>query len=200
MERRGIGENQIQQLRTSKRKIQDALKDEDWHRYQTLQKQTELSTATLSKHLKRLVMGGIVEKKIDIESGEYPYPVYYRLKHKIHPELPSEWSQKADAFFTKQKPLRHSIHWMNLNVGLLLISLLREYLKNPSQNEEMFNQATEYNIISLSRNFFENIKLRLKEMSENGENVEQILTEFQNQFLNDYKFLIKEMVAEAELL
>jgi ABC-type enterochelin transport system substrate-binding protein len=38
-----------------------------------------LSSATLSKHLKELEKG-VVEKQVRLDSGEYPYPVFYRIK------------------------------------------------------------------------------------------------------------------------
>lgn len=55
------------------------LKDAEWHRYQELREKTGLSSATLSKHLKELEKG-VVEKQVRLDSGEYPYPVFYRIK------------------------------------------------------------------------------------------------------------------------
>lgn len=57
------------------------LMDGEWHRYQELRQKAGMSSATLSKHLKELEKG-IVEKEIRLESGEYPYPVVYRIKEK----------------------------------------------------------------------------------------------------------------------
>lgn len=55
-----------------------SLSDGGWHRYSEIVEKTGSSTATVTKHLKE--MGGIlVEKLVDRESGEYPYPTYYRI-------------------------------------------------------------------------------------------------------------------------
>jgi DNA-binding HxlR family transcriptional regulator len=195
---KGTGNNQIEKAKESKRTILASLQTGDWFRYQNLQKQTGVSSATLSKHLKELEKG-IIEKKIDMESGKYPYPVYYRIKPEIITKL-TKIRKKAEELFAKSKQSRNSLHWLNFNTGLLLISLLKEYIKNPTQNEKMFSQATEYNIISLYRNYIDAIKLKMKDYNEKGEDVNQLLTDFQNQILKDYNFMIKEMVTNDGLI
>lgn len=59
-------------------KIKRILADGKWHRYGEIVKTTGLSPATVSKHFKKL--RDVIEKKIDFESGEYPYPVYYKAR------------------------------------------------------------------------------------------------------------------------
>ena len=54
------------------------LSDGRWHRYCEIIDKTGLSTATVTKHLKQLE-GLMVERRVDTESGEYPYPTYYRI-------------------------------------------------------------------------------------------------------------------------
>ena len=41
-----------------------------------------MSTATVSKFLKELENDGEIQKKVDIDSGKYPYPAFYRLTAK----------------------------------------------------------------------------------------------------------------------
>ena len=41
-----------------------------------------MSTATVSKFLKELENDGEIQKKVDIDSGNYPYPAFYRLTAK----------------------------------------------------------------------------------------------------------------------
>jgi hypothetical protein len=41
-----------------------------------------MSTATASKHLPELEKEGSIQRKLDTESGEYPYPVSYRIRPK----------------------------------------------------------------------------------------------------------------------
>jgi len=79
MVKRGVGSWQINKARTAAEALTKILRDGEWHRYQELRQKTELSSATLSKHLKELERG-VVEKKIQLKSGEYPYPVVYRIK------------------------------------------------------------------------------------------------------------------------
>lgn|GEM_PF-5005987 len=79
MVERGMGSWQLNKARTAVQAITRILKDGEWHRYQELREKTGLSSATLSKHLKELERG-VVEKKIQLKSEEYPYPVFYRIK------------------------------------------------------------------------------------------------------------------------
>ena len=79
MVERGVGSWQLNKARTAVQTITRILKDGEWHRYQELREKTGLSSATLSKHLKELEKA-VVEKKIQLKSGEYPYPVVYRIK------------------------------------------------------------------------------------------------------------------------
>ena len=51
------------------------------------QKKTKLNSPTLAKHLKRLVERKLLEKRIDIKSGDYPYPVYYKVTRSFLPQL-----------------------------------------------------------------------------------------------------------------
>lgn len=79
MVERGVGSWQLNKARTAVQAITRILKDGEWHRYQELREKTGLSSATLSKHLKELEKG-VVEKKIQLKSGVYPYPVVYRIR------------------------------------------------------------------------------------------------------------------------
>lgn len=45
-----------------------------------LKEQTKRSSRTLAKHLNQMVNMQFIEKRIDIESGNYPHPVYYKAK------------------------------------------------------------------------------------------------------------------------
>jgi len=86
MVKKGVGDWQLDKMESANQTILKTLVDGKWHRYQELHAQTGLSSATLSKHLKELEEG-IVEKKMILESGEYPYPVVYRIKEKHQPVI-----------------------------------------------------------------------------------------------------------------
>jgi len=77
MTKKGVGDWHISKATDSKTKILEVLSDGKWHRYKEIVEKTGLSTATVAKHLKEL--SPIVEKRIEVDSGEYPYPTRYRL-------------------------------------------------------------------------------------------------------------------------
>jgi len=79
LKEKGIGEYQVRKARESREAILTILNDNKPHRYTEIVEKTKLSTATVSKVLKKLDEEKKIEKNIDTESGEYPYPVYYRL-------------------------------------------------------------------------------------------------------------------------
>lgn len=76
---RGWGDFQLKKANTSQSKILRVFMDSNEHRYNELLEKTGLSTATLSKHLRKLEQQGKIKKEVDVESGKYPYPVLYRL-------------------------------------------------------------------------------------------------------------------------
>ena len=80
---RGVGKYQIEKAEKSIEVILKILSDEKEHRYKDLKKETKLNDPTLSKYLKRLVKLKVVKKRVDLQSGKYPYPVYYEAE----PEL-----------------------------------------------------------------------------------------------------------------
>lgn len=75
--KKGKGEHQKNMELRAELKLLNILKDLKWHQYSELASKTRLSSATLSKHLKRHVL---LEKRVDTTSGKYPYPVYYKVK------------------------------------------------------------------------------------------------------------------------
>lgn len=82
---RGMGRHQLDRIAEARKTVLMLLADGDWHQYGELREKSRLSSATLSKHLKQLK--DIVEKKLDTESGKYPYPVHYRAKPEYLPVL-----------------------------------------------------------------------------------------------------------------
>jgi len=77
---KGKGLQQTAKARESRKQVLSFFKDDKWHRYSEIYAHgCKISAATLSKELKALTKMKLLEKKIDIESGEYPYPVSYRI-------------------------------------------------------------------------------------------------------------------------
>ncbi len=76
-----IKKHQINRAEEAHRKILCALSAE-WTRFRDIVIKTGLGATMVSRSLKFLVRTGLVERKLDVESGEYPYPVYYKLTQK----------------------------------------------------------------------------------------------------------------------
>jgi DNA-binding Lrp family transcriptional regulator len=195
---KGTGEYQIKKAKASKKEILKVLGDGKWHRYNEIKEATGLSSATLSKHLEELTKG-IVEKKLDLESGEYPYPVLYRLKPFVF-----EKAKPIEPLFTKDyKLIRYDLHFLHSLCGLLTLEYLRMYLENPKENEEIFNQAFENYVIERYRDSVNLLKeklLRMKEEKEKKEerkifekDVIELLEENLELYKKDYDFLLKEI-------
>lgn len=74
------GKDHYERAEKSETKILNVLKDDQEHRYRDLLDKTKVSPTTLTKHLEHLSKTGMVEKRMDLKSAEYPHPVYYKLK------------------------------------------------------------------------------------------------------------------------
>jgi DNA-binding HxlR family transcriptional regulator len=195
---KGIGEYQIKKAKASKKEILKVLQDGKWHRYNEIKKATGLSSATLSKHLEELT-NGIVEKKLDLESKEYPYPVLYRLKPFVF-----EKAKPIEPLFTKDyKLIRYDLHMLHHLCGMITLDFLRTYLENPKkEREEIFNQAFENYVIERYRESVNMLKEELlKEMEKEEKEVRKLfekdvvglLEENLELYKKDYDLLLKEI-------
>lgn len=79
MNMKGKGTYQNGLKRKSRTKLLFYLRDGKWHRRREIKKNMKVSVATLNKELKELTEAHFLEKKVDFESGEYPYPASYRI-------------------------------------------------------------------------------------------------------------------------
>jgi DNA-binding transcriptional ArsR family regulator len=205
MTERGLGEKQIKMSRKAKQKIIQVLQDRKAHRYQQLQEETGLSTATLSKHLKELE-SGLVKRTVNVEEGFYPPPVYYEINLKPFDKRLS-WADKIGSntfmdkrsgWITKHKELENYIREINWNVGQLLIYFLRIYFENPLENEEKFNQALEYYLIPFFQDYVQNAKLKMEELADKGENIKQILDTSEKKLSSDIGTILKRVKKERK--
>lgn len=193
MIKRGEGSDQIRKAATSEKKILEALVDGGWHRYREIKQQTELSSATISKHLKRLEKG-IIERKLDLESGEYPYPVYYRIKtdvlrNEFQKHLWKLVKEGADFWIKDQKQLAYYMQYSNTMLTLQIIGSLKDYFD--TKKEEEFNQTIEYFVVSTFRDLIQNMKVKLEELAKKGENINNILSIADKTILEDYHKIAK---------
>lgn len=190
MVKKGLGERQIKDAQTSQQAILKVLSDGEWHRYQELREQTSLSTATLSKHLKKLEKG-LVEKKLDLESGEYPYPVYYRIRAiEFTPEAEKYralqllgYKLSAKIHIKKGKVV-DCIRYLHAGMTLELVTNLEAYFHH-NLSEEWIEQATEYFLITPYREAINTLKENLKELSVK-EDVQKLLREAKWQLTEEF--------------
>lgn len=185
----GKGERQEKEAHEKRKLILDVLSDGEWHRHKEILEKTRLSPTTLSKHLKELEKG-LVEKRIDIESGEYPYPVYYRLKGTIPKEF-AEWISVAreikEAYEAqireyvkagKNQILKH-LEEVNLTLNHLVLHAIEGFLEF---GYDYFEQVMKNMILSW---YYDEIKMlaeAFREAKEEGLDAVQILQEVQEPF------------------
>lgn len=79
---RGVGKYQIEKSNKALLSIIKAISKKE-KRHMDIKKETGLNDPTLAKYLKPLLKLKLIKKRVDLESGKYPYPAYY----KAEPEL-----------------------------------------------------------------------------------------------------------------
>lgn len=195
MVKKGVGSYQINKAVTSGSKILKMLNDGEFHRYREIKQLTQLSTATLSKHLKRFEKS-LIERKIDLESEEYPYPVYYRIKpnvlrNEFQEHLWKSVKEDADFWIKEQKQLAYYMQYSNTMLSLQIIGSLKDYFD--TKKEEEFNQTIEYFVVSTFRDLIQNMKVKLEELAKKGENINNILSIADKTILEDYHKIAKRL-------
>jgi DNA-binding HxlR family transcriptional regulator len=154
MAKKGVGEYQTRKENISKKEILKVLEDGKWHRFSEILKATGLSTATLSKHLKMLE-GKLIQKKIDIESGEKPIPIYYRLNPKLQKTV-DEWRKLLSKIDTYQ--IEESLQLLANQAISAYVDLLKQ-----QPNKEYFEQAFQYSVLGFFEEGLKLLKLLSKE-------------------------------------
>ncbi|MEM3699706.1 MAG: winged helix-turn-helix domain-containing protein [Candidatus Bathyarchaeia archaeon] len=188
---KGVGEYQIKKAQTSEKQILEILSDGKWHRYQELLAKTKLSTATLSKHLKRLEKG-LIEKRLDLESGEYPYPVYYRLKPDLHFEAIKEWRDflLKEITATKVNVPEYYIEFLNQLVGLQALENLKYYF-GVTESEQIFEQLLEFQVLSVYREAIYTLREKLKASGKSYHDLEILIGEAEERMATDFERMLK---------
>jgi DNA-binding transcriptional ArsR family regulator len=189
----GKGERQIKESLEKRKLILSILSDGKWHRHKEILEKTRLSPTTLSKHLKGLEKG-LVEKRMDLQSGEYPYPVYYRIKESIYSRMDRQWRAFLFEQITKQpefwlKQPEAFMEFLNQMVGLqILINL--HYYYTWEKNEAMLEQANEFLAFNLYKECVDYLKAKLEELGKT-ENLSLILAEAKEQMAKDFETMLK---------
>ena len=192
----GKGIRQINDALEKRQQILSILSDGQWHRHKEILEKTKLSPTTLSKHLKELEKG-IVEKRIDIESGEYPYPVYYRLKPELFPKRDLElWNYlisktviQSEELWKKYQRPEIFVELLNAMVGTEALHILLRYFTVEKKNEDYLEQTLEHFIISVYRNAIQTLKLQLEDLEKQGYDLEDILLQARGEIGKDFKVM-----------
>jgi DNA-binding transcriptional ArsR family regulator len=212
MVEKGVGSYQIGKAQKSESQIFRVLQDGKWHRYQELVRLTGLSQPTLSKHLKNLERG-LVERKLETSSSDYPYPVFYRIKprHLMR-------NVRSYALFgvtgTDRNPLREDLvdshyddwvrfgglhrhfEFMNEMLSIQFLLILKIYFSE--RNEEAYEQATRLYVTSVFEVALRNVKSQLEEESKRGANMEKILDRAMGKLVQHFDVWYPKSTARAK--
>ena len=172
MVKKGVGAPQIDQAKESKETILKVLTDREWHRYNEIVENTKLSTATVSKHLKELEKS-LVEKRVDIDTGEYPYPTYYRWRPTL-PLIDDGLQQRLNDYLKDySKSPRLYINFMNQIIGVFILEGIETYLTKGGP-DNFFDEYLENYIMGRYRQYLFNLKDSFNESIKKGNRVELI--------------------------
>lgn len=175
IEKTGFGSYQMEKAYNAQRIIFKTLYDGQWHRNKDLKEKTKLSSRTLNKHLTEMVKKCVVERKVDNESGKYPYPVLYKAEPELLVYMKSslfreDFSKTIDAMLEETKdPLEilDVIHEYSQRAFLWILEEIKRN-KNISDNqieffEEMFlwsnYKSFTFELIEATRKKIDNVDI-----------------------------------------
>jgi DNA-binding MarR family transcriptional regulator len=143
--KKGMGEYQKRKmLEVGLMPILKVLIDEKEHRYKEIKEKGKLNDFTLSKHLKRLNKLNFVTKRIDIKSGKYPFPIYYKInptfKLALHRYVAVEeaWKELEEKFL-KDKDLWFAIGAINTICNGIFLTMIGALKHNKDLRDEEVN-------------------------------------------------------------
>ncbi len=186
MSQRGFGEPQEKAAKKAKGKIIQTLEKFGPLRYKDIQEKTQLSSATLTKHLKELEKG-IVQRYEDAISKEYPTPVYYRINEWVTIEKDCQeliFKPLKELEPTNGLILKNYINYLNSQCSLMLLNSLRYYF-NENKNEAGFEQTLENYILINYREFAFLLKDKLEALYGKGVNVQALIGKSEELILHE---------------
>jgi DNA-binding transcriptional ArsR family regulator len=149
---KGMGKYQIEKAQKSIMAILRVISDEKPHQYSELKEKTKLNSPTLTKHLKRLTEMKILKKKIDIESGKYPYPVYYSTNPAVAPIITvmllteHEMHEIEKIILDPKKTPLDVLDQINRKNNALLLSALKHYKENKDLPQDFVDFVLEITV------------------------------------------------------
>jgi DNA-binding Lrp family transcriptional regulator len=194
----GKGTTQIKDALKNQKLILSVLSDGKWHRHREILEKTKLSPTTLSKHLKELEKG-IVEKRIDLQSGEYPYPVYYRLNQSLAIIQSFKRFTRPCLFTLENRLPRLDLYVYQKFIGELLLQYLIEFSENPKKQEEQFNQAIEYFVLEDFREWIQALKEIVRKLKKENVNITEILKEELTRYTEESEAFIEGLKLKKEI-
>jgi hypothetical protein len=200
MAQRGIGADQIKKAELSTQRILNVLKDGAWHRYMEILKTTKVSPTTLTKRLKELEKG-IVERKLDTESQDYPPPVSYRIRDPMIVSTLENEKKEAELFASNirggkavghiDSEIGNFLQTAEFRFTLRLLTIL-DLRFLPTQNNEIkakreiaYNQYLENVIMPNFKNWLSILKEKLDYLEKEGINVLALLRDAREQIMDD---------------
>jgi DNA-binding transcriptional ArsR family regulator len=187
----------------TKREILKFLDDGEWRRNKDILAKIKGSSATIQKHLNELAKG-IVEKKRDLESKEYPHPVYYRLKPQYVKnswklrlrQLEKDWQDAVLNEPLDRTDLNISVgisryvEFLNVQIGHQLLGQIRYFLD--TKNEIAFSQAIDLWVLAAYRENAFKLKEKLEKLTDQGVNVQTLIWEADQKMSKHYDRSLRE--------
>jgi len=189
--KKGKGEYQALLEHHSRQKIFEVLSDGEWHRYEEIKKHTRLSSATLAKHLKALEKLQLIEKKIDLKSGKYPYPVYYRLSLVTLTPLGLLYKNVLDYrlkfifLFAKEGEITNYLREVNTALNIELLGFLGEFYSG-EHSEEWLRVTLRHFVFEFYVKAVYALKAALEENFPDKEAIKKVIFDAKIQIIHEY--------------
>lgn len=177
----------------AEQKIQKLLADGQWWRAKDLEERTQLSPATLSKHLKRDLKIGSVERQVSRKLKEYPRPVSYRRSQEFHKKLDPNQPPNLEADLKEkmnQDPANY-VHFLLRGPAWLINAHLMDYFAG-KESEAQFKQQLE-SILWVQRNSVEDAVHFLIECRDKGKNIIAILEDVERRVIGRNGKIVKDI-------
>ena len=185
----GLAEKKRNYTTSTRKEIIQLLNDGEWHRSQDILLNVKGSSATVQKYLNELAKG-MVERKENLESKEYPTPVYYRLKPQYVKnslrELEREWQEEIINMCRDFRTPDYFLMVLNAQLTFSFINILKDYLDNPAEKEAEFSQALDDLILPFYRDNYYLLKDKLKDQMSKGIDIQAILNKTEANLLEYY--------------
>jgi predicted transcriptional regulator len=183
---------------STKKDIIRFLDDGEWHRNQDILSNVKGSSATVQKHLNKLA-DGIVERKMDLDSKEYPHPVYYRLKPQYIKnrlrQLEMDWQDGVlNEPLNRMDPMTsvgisRYVEFLNVQTGLQLLGQIRRFLDE--KNEFAFSQTMDLWILTAYRENAFKLREKIEKLTDQSVNVQALIGEAEQKMLKHFRHLEK---------